>query len=118
MMYNKIQRKEILRRAIVKNASMNKRAGGLLDAATSALPGALWILGATAVAATAGAGIAAGYSLGKITEPGEYDMENLQKEQILSRLKRDNQTQRVQAQRQQAQRQMRQGTKKPVRIFG
>lgn len=78
---------------------------------------ALYLLGAIFALGSVGAGVGAGYLTGKVTQPGEYDMQNLQKQHRLARLKRDNQTQKIMQQRQAAQRNMRDSTKKAVRMF-
>lgn len=57
---------------------------------------------AVVVAAAFAGGLGVGALSGKLTEPGEYDMSNLEKEQELARLHRDNQTQQILAEREEA----------------
>lgn len=71
---------------------------------------------AVVVAAAFAGGLGVGALSGKLTEPGEYDMSNLEKEQELARLHRDNQTQQILAEREEAERRMRNQTKKPMRF--
>ena len=73
-------------------------------------------LAALAVAGAFAGGFGVGAATGKLTEPGEYDMSNLEKEQELARLHRDNQTQQILAEREDAERRMRNRTYKPMRI--
>lgn len=77
------------------------------------------VLAAAAVvtAAILGGG-AFGAMAGKVTQPGQYDMKNLQKEYALNRLRRDNQTQQILADRQRAQREMRNFSPKSMRALG
>ena len=57
-----------------------------------------------------------GAAAGKLTEPGQYDMDNLEKEYELARLHRDNQTQQILAEREEAERRMRGANQKSMRI--
>lgn len=100
-----------------KKAGITEVVGGV-GAASGVLPSALWITAAATIAAVTGIGVGTGWTLGKVTQPGKEDMNNLYKQHTLARLKRDNQTQKIQFQREDAERRMRQNTKKPVRIFG
>lgn len=75
-----------------------------------------WAIAALFAAGAFGAGALGGVALGKLSEPGDYDKENLQKEYELARLNRDNQTQRILGERQDAERAMRQRPVKPMRI--
>lgn len=75
---------------------------------------------AAAAVATAAflSGMGGGMLVGKLTEPGEYDKKNLQKEHELARLHRDNQTQRILFDREQAERKMRNIRAKSMRALG
>lgn len=89
---------------------MRKQADGLGDYVTMAA--------AAVVAASFIAGLGGGAALSKITEPGEYDKANLEKEYRLARLNRDNQTQQILANRQQYERDMRNFQPKSMRALG
>ena len=67
-----------------------------------------------AVAFAGGAGL--GALAGKVTQPSEHDMSNLQKQYALARLTRDNQTQQILAAREAAERDMRNKPQKAMRI--
>ena len=71
---------------------------------------------AAVVAASFIGGLGLGAAAGKLTEPGEYDMDNLEKEYELARLHRDNQTQQILAEREEAERRMRGAKQKPMRL--
>ena len=71
---------------------------------------------AAVVAASFIGGLGLGAAAGKLTEPGEYDMDNLEKEYELARLHRDNQTQQILAEREEAERRMRGANQKSMRI--
>ena len=93
--------------AMHKIANMRKTAG----------PGDWPTIAAAAVLTVAFMGGALGGAVaGKVTEPSEHDMQNLQKEYELSRLHRDNQTQQILAAREDAERQMRGNKQKAMRI--
>lgn len=86
---------------------MKKQADGLGNYAVMAA--------AAVVAASFIGGLGSGAAISKLTEPGEYDTANLQKEYRLSRLNKDNQTQQILAAREQAQRDMRNVAHKSMR---
>ena len=71
---------------------------------------------AAVVAASFVGGLGLGAAAGKLTEPGQYDMDNLEKEYELARLHRDNQTQQILAEREEAERRMRGNKQKSMRI--
>lgn len=71
---------------------------------------------AAVVAASFVGGLGLGAAAGKLTEPGQYDMDNLEKEYELARLHRDNQTQQILAEREEAERRMRGAKQKPMRL--
>jgi len=81
-------------------------------------PGGDLVLAAASavVAASFLGGLGVGAAASKLTEPGEYDMKNLEKEQELARLHRDNQTQEILAAREEAERRMRGQQPKSMRI--
>lgn len=99
---------KIARRVLLKQA-MNKRSADLGSA--------LYLAGLAAFIGTFGTGALAGYGTAKLTEPGAYDNQNLEKEYLLQRIKRDNKVQEAQLDRQTVQRAMRDKKTKPIRVF-
>ena len=81
------------------------------------LPGGDMAVAAAAavVAASFLGGLGAGAFAGKITEPADEDFANMEKEQALARLHRDNQTQKILAAREEAERRMRATPQKAMR---
>lgn len=73
---------------------MNKEAG-----LGQALANGAYLIAAVTMLTPAVGGAAAGYAAGKLTTPGIQDVQNLQKQHRLARLKRDNETQRLLQQR-------------------
>lgn len=82
------------------------------------LPGGDMAVAAAAavVAASFLGGLGMGALAGKVTEPTDYDLENLEKEHELARLHRDNQTQKILAAREDAERRMRGVQPKTMRM--
>lgn len=74
------------------------------------------LIAAAAVATSFALGAGAGALASKVTEPGEYDKSNLEKEYRLARLNRDNQTQQILSDRENAERAMRGVSNKSMRI--
>lgn len=89
----------------------------LIKAASMDISPALYLLGAAMAVSTFGVGFAAGAGTAKMSEPGAYDKDNLHKQYMLKRKRRDNKVQQVQEQREAIQRQMRNKTNKPMRVF-
>lgn len=97
---------------------MNKIARQLLLKRASAdIGSAVYLLATAAAIGTLAASSGAGYATAKLTQPGAYDNQNLQKQYMLQRIKRDNKVQQAELERQAVQRAMRNKAVKPMRVF-